>query len=123
MKEQQTARKHSLKRGKFYAIEKKFYYRTVKSLRTGRSCGKIDAGVFKQFWNLSGLSLGHNQLEIIYERQKMMLTRRNWIYIEMELAKTGGMAGAPDEHAEVSGKVALNFFVPLLVPCRYLLHI
>ena len=42
-----TAGKHSLKRGKFYAIEKNFYYRTVKSLRTGRSCGKIDAGVFK----------------------------------------------------------------------------
>ena len=118
-----SAGKHSLKRGKFYAIEKKFYYRTVKSLKTGRSCEKIDAGVFKQFWNLSGLSLGHNQLEIIYERQKMMLTRRNWIYIETELAKTGGMAGAPDEHAEVSGKVALNFFVPLPVPCRYLLHI
>ena len=107
-----TARKHSLKRGKFYAIEKKFYYRTVKSLRTGRSCGKIDAGVFKQFWNLSGLSLGHNQLETIYERQKMMLSRRNWIYIEMELAKTGGMAGYPDEHAEVSGKSGLELFCP-----------
>ena len=91
---------------------KKIYYRTVKSLRTGRSCGKIDAGVFKQFWNLSGLSLGHNQLEIIYERQKMMLTRRNWIYIETELAKTGGMAGAPDEHAEVSGKSGLELFCP-----------
>ena len=117
------AGKHSLKQGKFYAIEKNFYNRTVKSLRTGRSCRKIDAAVFKQFWNLSGLSLGHNQLEIIYERQKMMLTRRNWIYIETELAKRGGMAGAPDEHAEVSGKVALNFFAPLLVPCRYLLYI
>ena len=35
---------------------KNFYHRTVKSWRTGRSCGKIDAGVFKQFWNLSGLS-------------------------------------------------------------------
>ena len=90
---------------------KKFYYRTVKSLRTGPSCGKIDAGVFKQFWNLSGLSLGHNQLEIIYERQKMMLTRRNWIYIETDLAKTGGMAGAPDEHAEVSRKSGLGTFL------------
>ena len=100
-----------------------FYNRTVKSLRTGRSCGKIDAGVFKQFWNLSGLSLGHNQLEIIYERQKMMLTWRNWIYIETELAKRGGMAGAPDKHAEVSGKSGLELFAPLLVPCRYLLHI
>ena len=98
-----AARKHSLKRGKFYAIEKKFYYRTVKSLRTGRSCGKIDAGVFRQFWNLSGLSLGHNQLEIIYERQKMMLTM---------MLKTGGMAGAPDEHAEVSGKSGFELFCP-----------
>ena len=107
-----TARKHSLKRGKFYAIEKKNYYRTVKSLRTGHSCGKIGAGVFKQFWNLSGLSLGHNQLEIIYERQKLMLTRRNWIYIETELAKTGEMAGTPDEHAEVSGKSGRELFCP-----------
>ena len=107
-----SAGKHSLKRGKFYAIEKNFYYRTVKSLRTGHSCGKIDAAVFKQFWNLSGLSLGHNQLEIIYERQKMMLTWRNWIYIETELAKRGGMAGAPDEHAEVSGKSGLELFCP-----------
>ena len=107
-----AAGKHSLKRGKFYAIEKKIYHRTVKSLKTGRSCGKIDAGVFKQFRNLSGLSLGHNQLEIIYERQKMMLTRRNWIYIEKELAKSGGMAGAPDEHAEVSGKSGLELFCP-----------
>ena len=107
-----TAGKHSLKRGKFYAIEKNFYYRTVKSLRTRRSCGKIDAAVFKQFWNLSGLSLGHNQLEIIYERQKMMLTWRNWIYIETELAKRGRMAGAPDEHAEVSGKSGLELFCP-----------
>ena len=91
---------------------KNFYYRTVKNLRTGRSCGKIDAAVFKQFWNLSGLSLGHNQLEIIYERQEMMLTWRNWIYIETELAKRGGMAGAPDEHAEVSGKSGLELFCP-----------
>ena len=68
---------------------KKIYYRTVKCLRTGRSCGKIDAGVLKQFWNLSDLSLGHNQLEIIYERQKMMLTRRNWIYIEKGTCKDG----------------------------------
>ena len=93
--------------------QKKFYYRTVKSLRTGRTCGKVDAGVFKQFWNLSGLSLGHNQLEIIYVRQKMMLTPRNRIYIETELAKRGGMAGAPDEHAEVSGKSGLELFCPL----------
>ena len=107
-----SARKHSLKRGKFYAIEKIFYYRTVKSLKTGRSCGKMDAEVFKQFWNLSGLSPGHNQLEIIYERQKMMLTWRNWIYIETELAERGGMAGAPDEHAEVSGKSGLELFCP-----------
>ena len=91
---------------------KKIYYRTVKSLRTGRSCGKIDAAVFKQFWNLSGLSLGHNQLEIIYERQKMMLTGRNWIYIETELAKRGGMAGAQHKHAEVSGKSGLKLFCP-----------
>ena len=117
-----TARKQSQRR-QILCHRKKFYYRTVKSLRTGRSCGKIDAGVFRQFWNFSGLSLGHNQLEIIYERQKMMLTQRNWIYIEMELAKTGGMAGAPDEHAEVSGKSGLELFVPLLAPCRYLLHI
>ena len=81
-------------------------------MRTGHSCGKIDTGVFKQFWNFSGLSLGHNQLEITYERQKMMLTLRNWIYIEMELAKTGGMAGAPDEQAEVSGKSGLELFCP-----------
>ena len=117
-----TAGKHSLKRGKFYAIEKIFYHRTVKSLRTGCSCGKIDAEVFEQFWNLSGLSLGHNQLEIIYETQKMMLTQRNWIYIETELAKRGGMAGVPEEHAEVSGKSGLELFCPLLVPCRYLFH-
>ena len=107
-----AARKHSLKRGKFYAIQKKFYYRTVKSLRTGRSCGKIDAGVFKQFWNLSGLSLGHNQLEIIYERQKMMLTRRNWIYIETELAKTGGMAGLQTSTLRCPGKSGLELFSP-----------
>ena len=81
-------------------------------MRTGRSCGKIDVGVFEQFSNLSGLSLGHNQLEIIYERQKMTLTRRNWIYIETELAKRGGMAGAADEHAEVSGKSGLGLFCP-----------
>ena len=42
----------------------------------------------------------------------MMSTRRNWIYIETELAKTGGMAGAPDEHAEVSGKSGLELFCP-----------
>ena len=30
----------------------------------------------------------------------------------MELAKTGGMAGAPDEHAEVSGKSGLELFCP-----------
>ena len=41
-----------------------------------------------------------------------MLTRRNWIYIETELAKTGGMAGVPDEHAEVSGKSGLELFCP-----------
>ena len=64
-------------------------------------------GVFKQFSNLSGLSLGHNQLENIYERQKMNLTRINWIYIQTELAKRGGMAGAVDEQAEVSGKSGL----------------
>ena len=92
--------------------KKNFITGQSKNLRTGRSCGKIDAAVFKQFWNLSGLSLGHNQLEIIYERQKMMLTRRNWIYIETELAKRGGMAGAPHEHAEVSGKSGLKLFCP-----------
>ena len=53
----------------------------------------------------------------------MMLTRRNWVHIETELAKRGGMAGAADEHAEVSGKSGLGLFCPLLVPCRYLLHI
>ena len=85
-------------------------------MRTGRSCGKIDVGVFKQFSNLSGLSLGHNQSEIIYERQKMMLTWRNWIYIETEVAKRGGMAGAADEHAEKvvleKEKVVLDFYAP-----------
>ena len=30
----------------------------------------------------------------------------------MELAKTGRMAGAPDEHAEVSGKSGLELFCP-----------
>ena len=74
----QCSRKAQSQTRQILCHRKKFYYRTVKSLRTGRSCGKIDAAVFKQFWNLSGLSLGHNQLEIIYERQKMMLTRRNW---------------------------------------------
>ena len=52
------------------------------------------------------------QLEIIYERQKMMLTRRNWIYIETKLAKRGEMAGAPDEHVEVSRKSGLELFCP-----------
>ena len=47
---------------------KNFYHRTVKSLSAGRSCGKIDARLFEQFSNLSSLSIGHNQLEIIYER-------------------------------------------------------
>ena len=42
----------------------------------------------------------------------MMLTRRNWIFIETELAKNSGMAGAPDEHAEVSGKGGLGLFCP-----------
>ena len=37
----------------------------------------------------------------------MMLTRRNGIYIETELARRGGMAGPPDEHAEESGKAGL----------------
>ena len=41
-----------------------------------------------------------------------MLTQRNWIYIETELAKRGGMEGAPDEHAEVSGKSGLELFCP-----------
>ena len=41
-----------------------------------------------------------------------MLTRRNGIYIETELAKRGGMAGAADEHAEVSGKGCLRLFCP-----------
>ena len=63
-----SAGKHSLKRGIFYAIEKFLYHRTVKSLSAGRSCGKIDASVFEQFSNLSGLSLGLNQLEIINKR-------------------------------------------------------
>ena len=44
-----------------------------------------------------------------------MLTRRNGIYIEMELAKRGEMAGAPNEHAEVSGKDGLGIFC---VPAR-----
>ena len=41
-----------------------------------------------------------------------MLTRRNGIYIETELARRYGMAGAPDEHAEVSGKAGLGLFCP-----------
>ena len=41
-----------------------------------------------------------------------MLTRRNWIYIETELAKRGGMAGAPDEQVEVYGKSGLELFCP-----------
>ena len=39
-----------------------------------------------------------------------MLTRRNGIYIETELPRRGGMAGAPDEHAEVSAKGSLGLF-------------
>ena len=81
-----------------------FSYRTVKSLRTGRSCGKIDAAVFKQFWNLSGLSLGHNQLEIIYERQKM-ITWRNWIYIETDLTPTVKMNEPFSSTALVTGSL------------------
>ena len=42
----------------------------------------------------------------------MMLTRRNWVHIETELAKRGGMAGAAEEHAEVSGKSGLGLFCP-----------
>ena len=61
-----TAGKHSLKRGIFYAIEKNFYHRTVKSLSAGRSCGKIDARVFEQFSDLFSLSLSHTQLDITY---------------------------------------------------------
>ena len=34
------------------------------------------------------------------------------MYIETELARRGGMAGAPDEHAEVSGKGGLGLFCP-----------
>ena len=42
-----------------------------------------------------------------------MLTWRNGIYIETELARRGGMVGAPDEHAEVSGNADLGLFCPL----------
>ena len=33
------------------------------------------------------------------------------------------MTRTRDEHAEVPEKLVLDFFVPLLVPCGYLLHI
>ena len=60
-----AAGKHSLKRGKVYAIEKITITGQYKSLSAGRSCGKIDARVFEQFSDLQSLSSSHSQLGII----------------------------------------------------------
>ena len=108
-----SAGKHSLKRGKVYAIENIFFITgQSKSLRTGSSCGKVGARVFEQFSNLSSLSLRRNQLEVIFDRLKMMLTQRNGIYVEAELARRRWMTGTRDEHTDVSGKPGLGLSCP-----------
>ena len=59
------AGKHSLKRGKVYAIEKITITGQYKSSSTERRCAKIDARVFERFSDLFSLSLSHSQLDII----------------------------------------------------------
>ena len=64
-KDMNEARKHSLKRGKFYAIKKNFIIGESKCLSARRSCEKINARVLEQFSNLTSLSLRDNHLRWI----------------------------------------------------------
>ena len=108
-----SAGKHSLKRGKVYAIENIFLSPdSQKVWESEVAVGKSAPEYFSNSRTCLVFPWDTNQLEIIFDRLKMMLTQRNGIYVEAELARRRWMTGTRDEHTDVSGKPGLGLSCP-----------